>query len=208
MGSPENEKDRNSDEGPVHTVVLPAFEIGKYEVTNAQYQRVQPQHRFPQGQEDHPAVDVSWDEVRAFCEHHGYRLPTEAEWEYAARAGTPTRWSFGDDEAKLGRYAWYSKNLGIQAHAVGTREPNPWGLHDMHGNVWEWVQDCWHDDYQGAPADGSTWEGGDCGFRVLRGGAFDGVPGLLRSAYRAGFVPVYRDRFDGFRCARAAPRQR
>ena len=139
-------------------------------MTQAQFQRFRKNHSYQKGEDDLPAASVTWFDARDFCEHFGYRLPTEAEWEYAARAGTRTRYLFGDDESKLGEYAWYSGNSGGRLHPVGTRQPNPWGLHDMHGNVWEWVQDCWHENYNGAPADGSAWETDKCQQWVLRGG--------------------------------------
>jgi formylglycine-generating enzyme required for sulfatase activity len=204
MGSPQDESGRLSTEGPVHPVTVGEFWIGKYEVTNAQYRQLIKDH---QGEDNLPVVDVSWNEAKAFCEHFGYRLPTEAEWEYAARAGTQTRWSFGDNEKDLGRYAWYSDNTGGDVHPVGTREPNPWGLYDMYGNAWEWVQDCWHDNYNGAPADGSAWEGGDCSSRVLRGGAYYFSARGLRSANRYRNGPGFRDWGSGFRCVRGSRRQ-
>jgi formylglycine-generating enzyme required for sulfatase activity len=170
MGSPASEQGRSSDEGPVHEVKINEFWIGKYEVTQAQFQRFRKDRSHQKGEDDVPATNVTWLDAKDFCEHFGYRLPTEAEWEYAARAGTRTRYSFGDDEHKLGEYAWYSENSGGRAHPVGTRQPNPWGLYDMHGNVWEWVQDCWHENYSGAPTDGSAWEADNCQRRVLRGG--------------------------------------
>ena len=116
------------------------------------------------GDDNLPVERVSWDNVQRFItklnDKEGtskYRLPSEAEWEYACRAGTTTRYSFGDNESELGEYAWYSSNSDSQTHPVGQKRANPWGLYDMHGNVWEWVQDCWHDSYSGAPADGRAW---------------------------------------------------
>ena len=205
MGSPEAEKGRDSDEGPQHEVTVGEFWLGKSEVSNAQYRRWRKDH---QGDDDDlPATSVSWNDAQAYCAAQGHRLPSEAEWEYAARAGKSTRYAFGDDEKELGDYAWYDGNSGNRAHAVATRQPNAWGLHDMHGNVWEWLQDCYHDTYNGAPADGSAWEGGECAFRVLRGGAFDFRAELLRSASRYGFWPGYANQDVGFRCARGPRRQ-
>jgi len=207
MGSPEGEQGRSSDEGPVHEVTVNEFWLGKYEVTQAQFQRFRKDYSYQKGEDDLPAANVTWSDAKGFCEHLGYRLPTEAEWEYAARAGTRTRYSFGDDEHKLGEYAWYFENSGNRAHPVRTRQPNPWGLHDMHGNVWEWVQDCWHDNYDGAPTDGSAWEADQCQQRVLRGGSFDSWAVFLRSAFRAWDWAVNRNQNFGFRCARGPRRQ-
>jgi formylglycine-generating enzyme required for sulfatase activity len=158
MGSPEMEEGRAEDEGPQHEVkVSRGFWLGKYEVTQQQWEAVTKTRPW-EGKEqvqvnpDNPAVYISWEDAHDFINRLNstrpmliYRLPTEAEWEYAARAGTTTRWSFGDEEALLGEYAWYKKNMEAigekYAHAVGEKKPNPWGLFDMHGNVYEWVQD-------------------------------------------------------------------
>jgi formylglycine-generating enzyme required for sulfatase activity len=134
---------------------------------------------------DHqPVGNVSWNDAQEFIKklndkegNNKYRLPSEAEWEYAVRAGTTTRYSFGDDVSKLGDYAWCDSNSGGTTHETGQKEPNPWGLYDIHGNVWEWVQDWWHDNYNGAPTDG-------------------------RSASRAGIVAGYRSNNLGFRLLR------
>lgn len=129
-----------------------------------------------------------------------YRLPCEAEWEYVCRAGTTTRYSFGDDESKLGDYAWYSENSGSETHPVGQKKPNSWGLYDMHGNVLEWCQDKWHDNYNGAPSDGSSWdESGSSSLRVYRGGSWSRNAGDCRSAIRYYDVPDFRYGFLGFR---------
>ncbi len=199
MGSPKDEPSRDDDEGPVHQVRVSAFDLGKFEVTNAQYRKFKPEHK---GDDDLPAAYVSWHDAKAYCEKLGYRLPTEAEWEYAARADTRTRWSFGDDEEQLGLHAWYGENSDIKAHPVGTRKPNPWGLHDMHGNVWEWVAD-WYGPYPGEPQVGPS-EGK---YRVLRGGAFGGPSRFLRSAFRGWGEPELRGDYFGFRCARGPRRQ-
>jgi formylglycine-generating enzyme required for sulfatase activity len=138
-----------------------------------------------------PIESVSWNDVQEFIKQlnqkegsNKYRLPSEAEWEYAARAGTNTRYSYGDDESKLGDYAWYIENSDSKTHPVCQKKPNPWGLYDMHGNVWERVQDMWHGNHNGAPTDGSSWEGGDGSYRVLRGGSWADRARRCRSAYR------------------------
>jgi formylglycine-generating enzyme required for sulfatase activity len=131
-----------------------------------------------------------------------YRLPSEAEWEYVARAGTTTRYSFGDDESKLCDYAGYYDNSNSMTHPVGQKKPNAWGLYDMHGNVWEWVQDKWHNDYNRVPTDGSAWEGGSGSFRVSRGGGWRARARRCRSAVRFGIVPGDSGDFLGFRLLR------
>ncbi len=154
-----------------------------------------------------PVEQVSWNDVQEFIkklnEKEGtnkYRLPSEAEWEYAVRAGTTTRYSFGDDESKLGEYAWYDSNSGSKTHPVGEKKPNPWGLYDMHGNVWEWVQDRFYDNYDGAPTDGSAWERDDSlRIRVLRGGCWCYNDDYLRSAARYRDAPDSRSYQFGFR---------
>ncbi len=159
-----------------------------------------------------PVVCVSWPDAVAYAgwlsqqTGQGYRLPSEAEWEYAARAGTGTRYSWGDDiDCGRARYGFFSDDCGQQAHpdATASYPPNPWGLHDMHGNVWEWTQDCWHANYEGAPADGSAWqEGGDCVRRVVRGGGWGSGPQSLRSANRGRGSTGGADGDRGFRLAR------
>jgi len=113
-----------------------------------------------------------------------YRLPTEAEWEYACRAGTTTRYYFGDDANQLGDYAWYDGNSQKTTHPVGQKKPNAWGLYDMSGNVWEWCEDNWHDSYKNAPSDGSAWLTNDNNYHILRGGSWYYYPRDCRSAYR------------------------
>ena len=151
---------------------------------------------------------MSWLDAQAYVEWLShktgwrYRLPTEAEWEYAARAGTTTRYAFGD--AITPKDANYSESKLGKTTEVGSYPPNAWGLYDMHGNVWEWVEDVWHDSYEGAPTDGARGrdEGNSSRYRVLRGGSWDSAPGGLRSALRVGIGPD--DRVDdlGFRVAR------
>src|SRR5712692_6829482 len=158
MGSPENEPGRQANEGPQHEVTITKpFHIGVYEVTQAEYEKVTGKNpsKFNKangGGPEHPVEMVSWDDAVAFCKKLSelpeekkagrvYRLPTEAEWEYACRAGTRTAYSFGDDASKLGEYCWYGVSAQSRTHAVGQKLPNGWGLHDMHGNVWEFTID-------------------------------------------------------------------
>ena len=202
-----------SDERPVHEVAISqGFYLGKYEVTQAQWEAVMGNNPSSfRGCGDCPVERVSWEDAQAFIrklnemegENH-YRLPSEAEWEYAARAGTTTRYSWGDD---IGRNLANCEGCGSQWDGektvpVGSFPANAWGLHDMHGNVWEWVQDCRNGNYEGAPVDGSAWESGDCSRRVLRGGSWFDYPGILRAAYRNGFPTGLRYIYLGFRIAR------
>ena len=171
MGSVENDPRADSGEKPAHKVTLSEFWIGKTEITNEQYRRFRRDHP---GEAELPATGVTWDEAKAACEHFGGRLPTEAEWEYAARAGSSTTWSFGDAEKLLGEYAWFSGNSNKTPHAVGTRKANAWGIQDMHGNVLEWVAD-WYGTYPAAAQSNPT--GPTTGyFRVLRGGRSTACP--------------------------------
>jgi len=152
-----------------------------------------------------PVVQVSWDDAVEFCrklsekEGRTFRLPTEAEWEYACRAGTQTKWSFGDSESALGEYAWYDGNSDNKTHPVGEKKPNAWGLHDMHGNVFEWCSD-WKREYTSASmSDPTGTEAGS--YRVARGGGWIYGARFCRSAYRFGNTPGYRCNDLGFRVA-------
>ncbi len=180
--------------------------LGKHEVTNAQYRRWHPDHdQDNEGEAELPVTRVTWHDAKAFCDHFGFELPTEAQWEYAARAGSGAAYSFGDDASVLGRYGWYGENSGDQAHPVGTREANAWGVHDMHGNVWEWVADV-YGPYSAEPQTDPTGPPETPGAsRVLRGGAFADEPGLLRSACRIWAAPVASFPAFGFRCVRLQP---
>ena len=214
MGSPLGEKDRDKDEGPVHRIKISySFYIGKYEVTQKQWHEVMGTNPSKFKGDDLPVEQVSWNDVQEFIKKLNqkegtdkYRLPSEAEWEYVARAGTTTRYSFGDGEIRLGEYAWYGDNSGSKTHTVGQKKPNPWGLYDMHGNVWEWVQDWSHGDYDSAPTDGSAWERrGGGSFRVLRGGGWCYFTRDCRSASRHYNYPGYRYSDIGFRLVMDAP---
>ena len=155
-------------------------------------------------------INVSWEDAVAYAEWlsaqtgERYRLPSEAEWEYAARAGSATKYSWGNEigHNRANCNACGSQWDGEKTAPVGSFGPNAWGLHDMHGNLWEWVQDCWNDNYQGAPADGSAWTSGDCEIRVLRGGSWINQPGYLRAAFRNWFTTGGGASALGFRVAR------
>ncbi len=222
MGSPSSEQGRYSDEGPVHDVTISqGFYLGTYEVTQEQWESVMGTRPW-QGESyvrsgsNYPAVYVSWEDAQEFIRRlnasqgsNVYRLPTEAEWEYACRAGTTTRWSFGDDESQLTHYAWYHDNawgVGEQyAHLVGTKRANPWGLYDMHGNVWEWVQDWYGNTYYRSSPSVDPAGPSSGSFRVMRGGFFFDGARSLRSAIRNhNYSPSYRDGTVGFRLLRQA----
>jgi formylglycine-generating enzyme required for sulfatase activity/serine/threonine protein kinase len=190
------------------------FYIGVYEVTQEQYQRVMGTNpSFFEGASN-PVEDVSWEDAVRFCRKLSelpeeknagrvYRLPTEAEWEYACRGGTTTEFSFGDDRSKLGEYAWVDKNSGRATHPVGKKKPNAWGLYDMHGNVWEWCSD-WYGDYpKGAVTDPVGPVNGS--LRVRRGGSWFLDAAICVSALRNGGTPVYRLDTIGFRLALSSP---
>ena len=202
-------------EHPQHAVFLSSFYLQEHPVTNEEYRQFKPAHGISQGHEKHPAVEVSWNEARRYAEWLGGGLPTEARWEFAARAGSTSRWSSGDDEADLGEYAWYGEPDG-GLHPVALKKPNPWQLYDMHGNVWEWVQDWYNSkEYQRAndlgpgeavenpkgPPRGRT--------RVQRGGDWYFDADNARSAYRDSYDPDEGLDNVGFRVAfDAAPSEK
>ena len=196
------------DEQPQHAVSIRSFSIGKYEVTQEQWYSVMGNTPSNFKGRTLPVERVSWNDTQEFIQKLNaktgktYRLPTEAEWEYTARAGSQTEFSFGDNENDLGRYAWFYDNSSSQTHPVGEKQPNAFGLFDMHGNVWEWTQDCWNENYVGAPNDSSAWMQGDCSRRVLRGGSWNSVPQVLRSAIRNRNSSEFRYFNYGFRVAR------
>ncbi len=236
-------RDAPDDEKPAHRVTVPAFRLGKHEVTVGQFQAFVAATGYRTDAEqnaggnegcvirnasnewgwapgsswrnpgydvayDQPVVCVSWNDARAFIDWlngktgGNYRLPTEAEWEYAARAGSKKEYSWGND---IGNNRANCDGCGSawdnrQAAPAGSFPANAWGLNDMRGNVWEWVQDCWNDSYNGAPTDGSAWTSGDCSQRVIRGGSWGSIPRKLRSASRVG-IPARRADTVGFRLA-------
>lgn len=221
MGAPDSELGRGSFEGPQHQVTISnGFYLGKYEVTQGQWEAVmetQPWsgNDFVQEEPNNPAVYISWDDVQVFihqlnqtAEDSLYRLPTEAEWEFACRAGSTTRWSFGEDENGLWDYAWYYDStwlVGLEyAQPVGTKLPNPWGLFDMHGNISEWCQDLYgsySSESQIDPTGPSTGSN-----RVLRSGHFAAPAQFSRSAVRGSNPPDYLGSGGGVRLLRVGPK--
>ncbi|TRU94759.1 MAG: formylglycine-generating enzyme family protein, partial [Microcystis wesenbergii Mw_QC_B_20070930_S4] len=218
MGSSESDSEK-----PPHQVKVNSFAIGKYPITQAQYQAVMGTNpSLFTNNPQNPVERVSWNDAQAFCQKLSqitgktYRLPTEAEWEYACRAGTTTRFYFGDDASELGDYGWYVNNSGKQVidtdgilqevggdlhkylerliansnqtHPVGQKKPNAWGLYDMSGNVFEWCEDNWHDSYENAPRDGSAWLTNNHDYHIVRGGSWIASPGYCRSAYRSSYL--------------------
>ncbi len=219
MGSPTNELHRESNEGPQTSVTLTrGFWIGRYEVTQGEYLSVMNTNpsEFP-GDLSRPISSVSWPDATNYCWQltqqelvagriaagSQYRLPTEAEWEYAARAGTTTRFSYGDDPnyASLTNHAWFSDNSGFSVHQVGRKLPNPWGLYDMEGNVWEWCQDWLGPLPGGTVTDPAGPDSNPIGWKVIRGGGFDFGASDCRSArrYFFGSHPALTDYNLGFR---------
>ena len=201
MGSPASEKSNEPREKPQHRVTIAQpFAVSKFELTFDEWDTCVSFGDCPDsikdngwGRKQQPAINVSWDDAQRYVAWlarmtgKAYRLLSEAEYEYAARAGTQTAYPWGDD---IGRNNANCKSCGStwdneQTAPIGQFAANSFGLYDMAGNVWEWVQDCLHDNYQGAPADGSPWiEGGNCGEHVVRGGSWSDPPEFLRSAER------------------------
>ena len=228
MGSPDSDPEARAFEKPRHEVTISRpFYLSRFEVTQAQWEAVMgsnpytldrsnPYYNLPGMAQritrpNHPAT-VSWNDVQEFITRlnqkeggNRYRLPTEAEWEYAARGGTTTAYSFGDNDADLGRHAWFGEDFATGGtHPVGQKAPNPWGLHDVHGNAWEWVQDWFDLAYYASsrsvdpigPQQGSK--------RVVRGGSWHTTATSWRTAFRRDYDPDYRGISIGFRLLRAA----
>ena len=194
----------DAENSPAHKVTLTKpFYMGKYAVTQEQYQQVMGINPSRFKGKNNPVEMVFWNDAQEFCKllsassGQAVRLPTEAEWEYACRAGSKNKFCFGNDEGRLGEYAWFYNNSRNTTHPVGQKKPNKFGLYDMHGNVWEWCTD-WYGDYPAkavnnpnGPANGA--------YRVLRGGSWDDAPWNCWSANRGGGFPVFRFYLIGFR---------
>jgi formylglycine-generating enzyme required for sulfatase activity len=226
MGSAEDDADGYPNECPQHKVTI-AYQLamGRYPVTFEEWDACVADSGVSHkpkdkgwGRDKRPVINVSWDDAQAYAawlntklgicqdDPYRYRLPSEAEWEYACRAGSQTQWCFGDDADALKEYSWYDKFSGDKTQPVGQKMPNTFGLYDMHGNVWEWVQDWYHDSYSDAPSDGSARvTGGEQRVRVQRGGAWSHDASENRSAYRYNDSPGNRGSYFGFRLARALP---
>jgi formylglycine-generating enzyme required for sulfatase activity len=211
MGADKNLEEASNDELPQHHVTLShAFYLGKYEVTQEQWVAVMGNNPSKFVGLRNPVESVSWDDIQVFIQQLNtkegtdkYRLPTEAEWEYAARAGTSSTWSFGDDASESEQYAWYDDNSDNQTHPVGQKQPNPWGLYDIYGNVYEWVND-WYDENFYSRNISTDPKGPENGtHRVLRGGGWGRSTWGLRSASRGSLVPDRQLERCGFRLARS-----
>jgi len=210
MGAQMDERDAQDDEYPRHQVYFDyGFWMAKYELTQAQWEAVMGSNPSKLIGENRPVERVSWEDVESFLDNleqrTPFRLPTEAEWEFACRAGNDEiRFPWGDDPdyEELGDYAWYDGNSGGETHDVGQKQPNPWGLHDMQGNVWEWCEDSYHDSYDGAPDDGDAWTERDNPNYVFRGGSWFSDGALCRSAERSRGGTNYFSYTLGFRLVR------
>ncbi len=214
MGTPDTARSGPNDSGndkekPARTIQMKSFSLGKYEVTQAEWVAIMGNNPSENEGANLPVDHVSWEMAQSFVEKLSqvtgkkYRLPSEAEWEYAARAGTSKEYYDSDEMDALYGYAWFNANSGKEVHTVGEKKPNHFGLYDMYGNVWEWTQDCWNPSYQGAPQTQAAWEEGNCEYRVNRGGSWSNVSRMLRSAFRSRFAPTLTSTYFGLRVARS-----
>ena len=210
MGSDRRYEPGKHDEMPKRRIIMRNyFYMAKYEVTQAQWIKVMGSNPSKFKGDNHPVEQVSWEDTQRFIDQlnkkeqvNKYRLPTEAEWEYSARAGTETSYYFGNDAALLNKYGWHTDNSGKATNPVGQKDPNNWGLYDVSGNVWEWVQD-WYDSKYYIIASKHDPKGPEMGhYRVNRGGSWYSKPFLLRSANRSAYSPDFKKDILGFRLLR------
>ena len=225
MGSPDTEENRANNEGPQHRVTFARpFAVGRFAVTFDEWDACVADggcngyspNDGGWGRGRRPVIYVSWNDAKTYVHWlsnktgKAYRLLSEAEREYVARAGAATPYWWGASiSTRLANYydgAGSGREDQQQTLLVDSFQPNPWGLYQVHGNIWEWTEDCYHDDYRGAPSDGSAWTSGDCGHRVIRGGSWTDPPGNLRAASRTSASAGDWDGLEGFRVARTLAR--
>jgi formylglycine-generating enzyme required for sulfatase activity len=210
--------EKGGDEKPVHKVTFfHPFYMGRYMVTQEQWEQVMGSNPSAYKSAKNPVENVGWEDCRQFMVKlqqkvpgRLFALPSEAQWEYACRAGGSGDYCYGDGDELLKDFAWYGGNSGGHPHPVGGKKPNAWGLYDMHGNLWEFCAEFYHTDYQGAPADGSAWSEGGITFKVMRGGGFNNIPDYLRSSRRYYLDHPLSgsgsgDKSVGVRCVMSAP---
>ena len=206
--------EKSGDEKPVHKVTFSQpFYMGRYMVTQEQWEGVMGSNPSGYKGAKNPVENVSWPECQKFMAKlnenapgRQFSLPSEAQWEYACRAGSAGDYCYGDGDSLLKDFAWYDGNSGSQPHPVGEKKPNAWGLYDMHGNLWEWCEEFYHPNYEGAPSDGSAWTEGGITFKVMRGGGFNNISEYLRSSRRHYLDHPLIDgsKYVGVRCVMSA----
>ncbi|MBL7817566.1 MAG: formylglycine-generating enzyme family protein [Saprospiraceae bacterium] len=204
MGSNENEREK-----PIHDVAVRSFYMSKYPITQKQWQTVMGNNPSKFKGDNLPVENVSWNDAQTFLKKlsdktgQKYRLPTEAEWEFAARGGNKSNGFTYSGSDNIDEVAWYSTNSESKTHPIGKKMPNELGLYDMSGNVWEWCEDVWHETYKNAPKDGSAWTiGGKKDIRVVRGGSWVNLDDICRVSYRYYVSAVIHSYDVGFRCVR------
>jgi formylglycine-generating enzyme required for sulfatase activity len=213
MGSRDSDKDAfKSMEKPQHRVrITKPFYLGKYLVTQEQWEAVMGDNPSHFKGPKNPVEHVSWEDCQQFLAKLNaksaagggkFQLPSEAQWEYACRAGSKTKYCFGDDETRLGDYAWYGKNSDTKTHPVGEKKPNAWGLYDMHGNVWEWCQDSFDNGYYANSPTNDPTGAATGSYRVRRGGGWAFPARFCRSAHRSNYEPGFRINLLGLRVSR------
>lgn len=206
MGS----NDGESREKPVHRVTISPFSMMTTEVTQKMWKDIMGSNPSAFKGDNLPVEQVSWNDIQDFIKKlnerdpgNGYRLPSEAEWEYSCRAGMATRFYSGNSDSDLDRVGWYSDNSSDKTHPVGQKQPNKYGLYDMHGNVWEWCADWYHDNYTGAPTNGTAWTSPSGEYRVLRGGSWCYRAWFCRFACRGETYSDSRYIYIGFRLVKS-----